>query len=562
MARKFVIVGGVAGGASAAARLRRLDETADIVLFEQGPHISYSSCALPYALSGAVPDLSSLLLMTPERFRTQHRIDVRTRSEVTALLREKKAVRVREASGRVYEEPYDALILSPGAAPIIPPVPGADGPNVFTLKDVEDAAAIRERAASHGARAAAVIGGGFIGVEAAVNLAASLDVTLVEAADQILAPFDRDMAQILEKDLLDHGVRLVLGDGLAAVEEGAVRLASGRRVPADLIVMAIGVRPRTALARDAGLAIGASGAIAVDADGRTSDPSIYAVGDAAEVMLPLQGRRGRLALAFPAQKEARRAADALCGAPHANRGYLGSIGLELFTLRAAATGLNEKDIEARRIPHDFAYVIPFDRVSLMPGASPLHLKVHFEAPTGRLLGAQAVGQGAPDRRVDVIAALIAKGGTLEDLADVDLCYAPPFATAKDAVHLAALVGLNLLHGAFRQIPVSAVRGLVEKGAYFLDVRERPEYEAGHIRGAANIPLSELRDRLEEIPKDRPLYVHCRSGQRSYYACRVLAAHGFSDVYNIAGSYLALSLYEYAEDRLTGRTPIVTAYNFN
>lgn len=305
MARKFVIVGGVAGGASAAARLRRLDETADIVLFEQGPHISYSSCALPYALSGAVPDLSSLLLMTPERFRAQHRIDVRTRSEVTALLREKKAVRVREASGRVYEEPYDALILSPGAAPIIPPVPGADGPNVFTLKDVEDAAAIRERAASHGARAAAVIGGGFIGVEAAVNLAASLDVTLVEAADQILAPFDRDMAQILEKDLLDHGVRLVLGDGLAAVEDGAVRLASGRRVPADLIVMAIGVRPRTALARDAGLAIGESGAIAVDADGRTSDPSIYAVGDAAEVMLPLQGRRGRLALAFPAQKEAR-----------------------------------------------------------------------------------------------------------------------------------------------------------------------------------------------------------------------------------------------------------------
>lgn len=198
----------------------------------------------------------------------------------------------------------------------------------------------------------------------------------------------------------------------------------------------------------------------------------------------------------------------------------------------------------------------------MPGASPLHLKVHFEAPTGRLLGAQAVGQGAPDRRVDVIAALIAKGGTLEDLADVDLCYAPPFATAKDAVHLAALVGLNLLHGAFRQIPVSAVRGLVEKGAYFLDVRERPEYEAGHIRGAVNIPLSELRNRLEEIPKDRPLYVHCRSGQRSYYACRVLAAHGFSDVYNIAGSYLALSLYEYAEDRLTGRTPIVTAYNFN
>ena len=260
--------------------------------------------------------------------------------------------------------------------------------------------------------------------------------------------------------------------------------------------------------------------------------------------------------------EARRAADAICGRTSPNRGYLGSFGIEVFGLRAAATGLNERDIEALHIPHDFAYVIPFDRVSLMPGAAPLHLKVHFETPTGRILGAQAVGTDAPDRRIGVIAALMARGGTLEDMAAVDLCYAPPFATAKDAVHLAGLVGLNLLHGEFRQVPVSAVRGLVESGAAIIDVREPGEYAAGHIRGAVNVPLSRLRDHLDELPQDRPLYVHCRSGQRSYYACRILAAHGFRDVYNIAGSYLAICLYEYAEDQLTGRAPIVTAYNFH
>lgn len=560
MAKKILIVGGVAGGASAAARLRRLDETARIILFEKGPHISYSSCALPYSLSGTA-DPASLFLMTPKRFWAQHRIEVRTGSEVTAIDRAARTVRVAEAGGRTYDESYDYLVLCPGAEPILPPIPGRDRPNVFTLKDTEDAAAIRQYIAERHARTAAVIGGGFIGVETAANLAASLDVTLAEAADQILTPLDHDMAQILQKELLDHGVRLALRDGVSAVEDGAVRLASGRTVPADLVVMAIGVRPRTALARDAGLAIGASGAIAVDADGRTSDPAIFAAGDAAEVALPLLRRTGRLSLAFPAQKEARRAADAICGRTSPNRGYLGSFGIEVFGLRAAAAGLNERDIEALRIPHDFAYVIPFDRVSLMPGASPLHLKVHFETPTGRLLGAQAVGRGAPDRRIDVIAALLAKGGTLEDLAGIDLCYAPPFATAKDAVHLAGLVGLNLLHGEFRQVPVSAVRGLVEAGASIIDVRERGEYAAGHIRGAVNLPLSELRDRLGELPQDRPLYVHCRSGQRSYYACRLLAAHGFRDVYNIAGSYLALCLYEYAEDQLTGRAPIVTAYNF-
>lgn len=562
MPKKILIVGGVAGGASAAARLRRLDETAEIILFEKGPHISYSSCALPYSLSDTVPDLPSLILMTPERFRAQHRIDVRTGSEVTDILRAEKKVRVRESGGCVYEESYDALILSPGAEPILPPIPGCGSSHVFTLKDTVDAAAIRQYLESHPVHTAAVIGVGFIGAEAAANLAASLDVTLVEAAPQILMPFDHHMVQILQKEMLDHGIHLVLNDGVAAIEEHTVRLASGRTVPADLVIMAIGVRPRTALARAAGLTIGASGAIAVDAEGRTSDPAIYAVGDAAEVALPLKRTTGRLSLAFPAQMEARRAADAICGRTSPNRGYLGSFGIEVFGLRAAATGLNERDIEALHIPHDFAYVIPFDRVSLMPGAAPLHLKVHFETPTGRILGAQAVGTDAPDRRIDVIAALMARGGTLEDMAAVDLCYAPPFATAKDAVHLAGLVGLNLLHGEFRQVPVSAVRGLVESGASIIDVREPGEYAAGHIRGAVNVPLSQLRDRLDELPQDRPLYVHCRSGQRSYYACRILAAHGFRDVYNIAGSYLAICLYEYAEDQLTGRTPIVTAYNFH
>lgn len=558
MGRTICIVGGSAGGASAAARLRRLDEGAHILLFEKGPYISYSSCALPYSLSGTAP-MDGLVLMTPERFRAQHRIEVRTRSEVTAIDRAKKTIHVKSANGE-YDAPYDALILSPGAAPILPPIPGIDGENVFTLTSIGDAAAIRAYAARPGVRTAAVVGGGFIGAEAAANLASSLDVTLIDLADQILTPFDHDLVQILHKAFLDQGVRLVLGDGIAAIGDGGLTLASGRFIPADLIIMALGVSPRTALAREAGLALGASGAIAVDACGRTSDPSIYAVGDAAEVALPLRRRTGRLSLAFPAQMDARRAADAICGRPAPATGYLGSFGLELFGLTAAATGLNERDLTAMAIPHDFAYVIPFDRVSLMPGAAPLHLKVHFERPTGRILGAQAIGPGA-DRRIDTIAAVLSKGGTLDDLAAVDLCYAPPFATAKDAVHLAALAGRNLLLGEVRQVPVSAVRELVTRGAAIIDVREAGEYAAGHIKGALSLPLSRLREHLGELPRGTPLYVHCRSGQRSYYACRILAAHGFREVYNIAGSYLALCLYEYAQDQLTGRDPIVTAYNF-
>ncbi len=561
MGRTILIVGGSAGGASAAARLRRLDEEARIIVFEKGPHISYSSCALPYSLSGTAP-MDRLVLMTPERFWQQHRIEARTHEEVTAIDRESRRLRIRKSNGAVYEEPYDILILSPGAAPRRPPIPGIERGNVFTLKTIGDAVAIRACMDRPGVKSAAIVGGGFIGIEAAANLAQRLSVTVIESADQILASFDHDMVQILQKHLLDHGVRLVLRERVRAIGEGTVALASGRTVAADLVILAAGVTPRTELARTAGLAIGKSGAIAVDATGRTSDPAIYAVGDAAEVCLPLKGATGRLSLAFPAQMDAHRAADAICGRPAPARGYLGSFGIELFGLTAAATGLSERDIEAMGIPHDFAYVIPFDRVSLMPGAAPLHLKVHFEVPTGRLLGAQAAGLGAADRRIDIIAAIIAKGGTLEDLADTDLCYAPPFASAKDAVHLAGLVGQNLLRGEFRQIPVSAVRALVQSGAAIIDVREPAEYAAGHIKDAVNIPLSQLRSRLGELPTGCPLYVHCRSGQRSYYACRSLAAHGFPAVYNIAGSFLALCLYEYTEDQLTGREPIVTAYNFN
>ena len=564
MSKRILVVGGVAGGASAAARARRLDENAEIILFERGKHVSFSNCSMPYFLSRAIADSASLVMLDPAQFKSKYNIEARTQQEVVSIDRSKKTIQVKNLlSGETLEEAYDALILSPGGEPVMPKsIEGINNKNVFTIRNVSDIARLDEYLRSERVQQVAVVGGGALGCEIAENLALSdRQVTLIEAANQILTFFDYDMVQILHKELLDQGVSLVLKDGVKTIRDDSIELTSGKTVAARAVVMAIGIRPESTLAKNAGLEIAENGCIRVNANYQTSDPNIYAVGDVIEVFNALTRKPMPLALAFPAQLEARAAADHIYGLPNRQKGFLGSSVLRVFNLIAACTGLSEKTAEASGFSYAAAYVIPSDKVSLMPDSHPLHLKIVFEKPTGRLLGAQAIGQGAADRRIDVIAALISMNGTLEDLKNLDLCYAPVVSTAKDAVHMAALVGLNLLHGVYRQVPVTQVRALVESNACIIDVREKQEFALGHIKNAMNIPLSQLRSRLAEIPPDRPVYLHCRSAQRSYNAIMALQHLGYTNLYNIAGSFLGLCLYEYPQDVMFDREKIVTEYNF-
>ncbi|GAB3804504.1 FAD-dependent oxidoreductase [Virgibacillus kimchii] len=562
MTKKVLVIGGVAGGASAAARVRRLDESAEVIMFERGPHVSFSNCALPYHLGGIVPDSDDLVLVSPETFKKRYNIEARVQHEVVKINRSRKTITVRDlAADNTYEEAYDKLVLSPGAAPIKPPLPGIDREQVFTVRNVVDVEKIQGYV-KESVKDIAVIGGGFIGVEVAENLRlAGYNVTLVEFADQVMAPFDEDMAQILHKEMMDHGVELVLGDGLAEIEEGHIITSNGKKIEAQAVMLAIGVRPETSLAEEADLEIGETGAIKVDHNYLTSDKDIYAVGDAIEVYHRLLHKPTRLALAGPAQKQARAAADHMYGIPVRNKGVIGSSSIRLFDLNAASTGLNAKMAEQAGIQHDYVYVMPGDKVGLMPNNSPVHFKLVYEYPTGRILGAQAIGKGNIDKRIDVIGTMITMNGILEDVKDLELSYSPMLGTAKDVVNHAALVGMNLLHGVYKEVKVSQVRDLVENNAFIVDAREKGEYEAGHLINAVNIPLSEFRDRLDEIPKDRPVYVHCRSGQRSYNMVAALQHLGYENVYNIAGSYLGINLYEYYRDQATGREKIVTEYNF-
>lgn len=574
MSKKVVIVGGVAGGASAAARVRRLDESAEIIMFERGPHVSFSNCSLPYHLSGIVPEADWLVLVDPETFQVKYNIQARVSSEVVKINRAAKTVTVKNLlTGESYDESYDKLVLSPGASPIVPPIEGAQNANVFTVRNVVDIDKLNKFlkkdtvSDAHGSKTAVndvvVVGGGFIGLEVAENLnKAGYQVSLVEALDQVLAPFDYDMAQLVHKTLVDHGINLIVSDGISKIGAGHVTLASGKTLPADAVVMAIGVRPETKLAVEAGLEIGKTGGIKVDPNYLTNDPDIYAVGDAIEVYNRLLQSPSRLALAGPAIRQARAAADHMYGIPHQNKGVIGSSVVEVFEMNFASTGLTMKAAEKAGIPADSVYVMPGDKVGLMPDVNVMHFKLVYEIPTGRILGAQAGGKGNVDKRVDVIATLITMGGTLEDLKELELCYAPPFGTGRDVVNIAALVALNNLNGSLREVKVSAVRGLVESGAFIVDVREPGEFRHGHLKNAVNIPLSQIRDRASEIPRDVPVYLHCRSSARSYNAYMALQNMGYDKVYNIQGSFLGISLFEYYNDQATGREPIVTAYNFN
>lgn len=565
MKRKILVIGGVAGGASAAARLRRLSEEDEIIMFEKGPHVSFSNCSLPYHLSGLIDEADKLVLMSPEKFLVQYNIQARVNNEVISINKEEKNVTVKNLlTGETYEESYDKLVLSPGARPIVPNIPGSQEVNIFTIRNVVDIDKLNKYIRSIDAKDIAVIGGGFIGVEAAENLReAGYNVALIEGTDQILRPFDYDMVQIFHKEIYDRGVNLIVEDKVEKFEKDTVVLASGKRIEAKVVVMAIGVAPETTLAKEAALDIGETGAIKVDQNYRTNDENIYAVGDAVEIYNALTHSAAKLSLAGPALKQARSVADHINGKKGLNKGYIGSSAIKVFDYNGAATGLNEALINVlnMKIKYDVVRVILSDKVGIMPTSAPMHLKLLYEVPTGKILGAQAIGKGDVTKRIDVIATAIKFGGTVEDLKDLELCYAPPFSTAKDVVNYAGYVGSNLLNGDFKQVNVDLVRGLVENNAYIVDVRERGEYANGHIKNAVNIPLSEIRQRINEIPKDKPVYLHCRTGQRSYNATLALQNLGFSNVYNITGSFLALSFYEYFNDKTKDRESIVTQYNF-
>ena len=537
-APRILIVGGVAGGASCAARLRRIDESAEIVVFERGPYVSYANCGIPYHIGGVIEPESKLLVATPELFRTRFRIEIRTGHEVTGIDPAARTIAVRNlATGAVSSERYDALVLSPGAVPVKPPLPGLDLPGVFTVRTIPDARLIRAWIAERGARRAVVVGGGFIGLEMIENLRQlGLEVTLVEMLPQVMPPMDPEMVAPLHAALREHGVRLALGDGLASItpEEGqtlGVRTASGSVHPADLVILAIGVRPDTTLAKAAGLALGERGGIRVDAQMRTSDPHIWAVGDAVEVVDRVTGLPTLLALAGPANRQGRVAADAICGRPTRFGGVQGTAVCGLFGRTVAATGQSEKALRrAGRTDFGVVYLHPNNHAGYYPGAARVSLKLVYRIPDGRVLGAQAVGTDGVEKRIDAIATAMQFGATVFDLEESELCYAPQFGSAKDPVNLAGMIAANALRG---DLPVTPWEEVGR--AWVLDVRDADEFAEGTLPGARNIPLAELRDRLSELPAGGPIDVLCGTGLRSYNAVRLLRQRGF-DARNLAGGY--------------------------
>ncbi|MCF2625524.1 FAD-dependent oxidoreductase [Fusobacterium perfoetens] len=564
--KKILIIGGVAGGASAAARLRRHSEEDQIVMFEKGPHVSFSNCCLPYHLSGVVESADNLVLMSPEKFMKQYRIEARVNNEVINIDRAKKEVTVKNSvTGEEYTENYDKLILSMGAKPIVPKIPGIENVNTFTIRNVVDIDRLNKFIKNMDSKNVTVIGGGFIGVETVENLKeAGFNVTLVEAAAQIMKPFDYDMVQILHKEIYDKGVNLILGDKVVGFEKDTVILESGKKIEAQAVVMAIGVTPETELAVKAGIELGKTGAIKVNQNYMTNDRDIYAVGDGIEVYSSLFNDYFKLSLAGPAQKEARSVADHINGMRIDNRGYIGSSVIKVFDYNGASTGLTEAAIKERKLNINYETVdmIPGDRVGLMPEARPAHFKLIYEVPTGRVLGAQAIGKGEVCKRIDVIATVIKFGGTIDDLKDLELCYAPPFGTAKDITNFAGYIATNLMNDDFRQVHFHEVRELVENGAFIIDVREKDEYDLSHLNTSVNIPMSEIRERINEIPKDRPVYIHCRSGQRSYNVCLLLSHLGFTNIWNISAGFMGISFYEFFNDKAMNRKPILTNYNFD
>lgn len=542
---KAVIIGGVAGGASAAARLRRLDEQAEIILLERGEYISFANCGLPYYIGGVIKEKSTLTLQTPQQFYNRFRIDVRVKNEALSIDPGRHIVTIRRTDdGSTYEESYDKLILSPGAAPIRPPIPGIDDEAVFTLRNIPDTMQIDAFIHEREPKSAVVVGGGYIGVEMAENLShAGIDTTIVELSDHLIAPLDFDMAADVHNYLAQKGVSVILNNGVTAIERENGRLhvkLQNSAVSADLLIMAVGVRPETTLAKECGLLLNARGAIIVNERMETTDPDIYAVGDAVEITDFVSKNAAMIPLAGPANKQGRIAADNICGGDSRYTGTQGSAVLKIFDMTVATTGLNEKSASAAGIDYDKTYTFSASHASYYPGANNMSVKLLWEKGTLKLIGAQIVGFDGVDKRMDVLATAIRFGAKVTDLIELELCYAPPFGSAKDPVNMAGFVAENVVSGKLKQFFWHDVASLPRDGSVtLLDVRTDTERSRGAIDGFMHIPVDSLREHLDLLPKGKPVYVHCHSGLRSYIACRILSGYGY-DCYNLAGGW---RLYE-------------------
>ena len=539
---KVLIIGGVAGGASAAARLRRLDESAEIVILERTGFVSYANCGLPYYVGGVITEKGKLTLQTPQSFRNRFDVDVRVRNEAVSIDRDAKTVRVRRLDdGTEYDESYDVLILSPGAKPLMPEMPGTGDPRVMTMRTVEDTLAMRDFVVERKPRYAVVAGGGYIGLEVAENLAnMGVMVTLVQRPDHVLPPLDRDMAADVHHCIRANGIDLLLSEavtGFESAEDGLkVMLRSGRKLEADMAVVALGVVPESHLASEAGLETGIKGAIVTDTHMCTSDPSIYAVGDAVQVREFVSGTDAVISLAGPANRQGRIAADNICGIPSEYKGSQGSSVIKVFDMTVATTGLNEKTAKAAGIDYGKVYTFSASHATYYPGARNMSVKTLFEKGTGRILGAQIVGYDGADKRIDVIATVIRAGGDYRLLEELDLAYAPPYSSAKDPVNMAGFVIDNVVSGRVSQFFWDDVAELKDDPeGFFVDVRTPEEYSRGHIEGSVNIPVDGLRDRMSEIPKDRHIYLICHSALHSYIAARVLTQNGY-ECSHLAGGY--------------------------
>jgi len=538
MAKKILIVGGVAGGASAAARLRRLDETAEIIMFERGNNISFANCGLPYHIGGTIKKRDDLLLQTPDSFKKRFNIDVRVKNEIVKINRQDKTVDIIELSeGRKYTEKYDRLILSPGAKPVRPAIEGVESSRVFTLRNIIDMDRIDNFIKSNSAKKAVVIGAGYIGLEMAENLYdRGLSVEIVDVLDQVMPGLDKEMATFLHKHLTDRGLDLNLGDGVSSLRQTSsslqVILKSGKELDCDFAILSVGVRPEVKLAEEAGLEIGSCGGIKVNEHLQTSDPDIFAIGDAIEVSDFVLNDAALIPLAGPANKQGRMAADNICGKKRTYTGTQGTAILKVFDLTAAMTGANEKVLKKSNIEYEKLYLHQANHASYYPGAKPMHIKLLFGKPEGKVLGAQIVGADGVDKRIDVFAVAIRAGMTVLDLQELELAYAPSYSSGKDPINIAGFAAANVLDG---MVDIKHFTEL-QKEDFILDVRTPGEFARGSIPNARNIPVDELRGRLGELPEDRPIHAYCAVGLRSYIACRILVQNGF-EAKNLSGGYM-------------------------
>lgn len=544
---KILIIGGVAGGATAAARLRRMDENAQIILFERGEYVSYANCGLPYYIGGTISERDRLFVQTVDGFINRFNIDIRVKSEVTEIDLKNKSIRVHDiAANRDYAESYDKLIISTGAEPIKPPMPGIEDNRIFSLRNVPDMDKIKNYINQHKPKRAVVIGGGFIGLEMVENLHdAGLDITLIEKSNQVMAPIDFSMASIVHRHLIQRNVSLLLEEGVAkfeSIEDGInVGLESGGKVTADMVILSIGVRPEVKLAKDAGLALGFMGGIKVDDYMQTSDSSVYALGDATEVFNPIINKHTLVPLAGPANKQARIVADNILeGNKCIYKGTIGTSIAKIFDLTVAAAGASSKLLNREKIEHISSYTHGSSHAGYYPEALPLSIKIIFSPKDGKLLGAQVVGYDGVDKRIDLFAQVIKKGGTIYDLQEIEHAYAPPYSSAKDPVNMAGFVAENILKGKVNIIQWRDIPSIDKTKAMIIDSRTKEEYDFGHIEGAINIPVDEIRSRLNEIPRDKKIIVYCAVGLRGYIASRILMQHGYTDVYNLSGGYRTYS----------------------